>query len=181
MGELEILRDIKRKVNYKILAKSLIAFCVLILLMWFINSMEWGKYELLRITLLTVISTIQASIIVFALWETIAKRTFAEEILHLADISNNIRISGIEKIYTNFLTIDEWRSLINESNRLTIAVSFAKTWRENNRDALKAMSDRGGKIKVILPNYRDENIMNELDRRFNFNSGIVKQNIIESG
>lgn len=174
----KIIKDGNSKINYKILATTLSLVVVDILLIW-LFSYEWNILNTLRVVMLSFWGTVLSLLIGFALWETVAKRSFAEDVIFLSNISSNLKSSGVEQVYVNFFNID-WNIVLNEAKELTIAFSYGQTWRNLNRQALDEFCNNGGKIKVYFPNNEDDDITDTLDRRFSYEKGKTKQLIAES-
>jgi len=139
----------------------------------------WIYNDIVKNILLAILSSISVAAFLFGFWEMFVKKSFAKEILKLADISNNISLSGIEYIYSNFRDID-WREIIRNCDNLTIVVSYAESWRKHNYDILKEIPIRNGALTVYLPNYNDLEILKDLGRRFGKTPEKIKELIIES-
>ena len=168
----------EKNTNYYILLLAMIIVFVMTIIMSFLGS-PWAQNDNWRQTLLSLLGTIQASAIAFAIWELAAKRTFAKEVLTLADISANVSSTGIEHVYTNFLDIN-WKNVIEDSQYLYVVVSHGNTWRESNRETLKLFCEKSGKLRIFLPNFLDQDIMGTLDRRFKYEKGKTAEKINES-
>ncbi|MBV1756500.1 MAG: hypothetical protein KMY55_01530 [Dethiosulfatibacter sp.] len=168
----EISKQSREKTNYKVLSNVLIILILSVPLTSFL-SMTWSNYNIWKITILSFLATVQSLLIALILWEIIAKKSFAEELLLLSSISSNINKSGIEYVYVNFLEID-WREVLERANELTVVMTYGKTWRDSNRDALEKFHNEGGRIKIYLPDFHYDEISDELDRRFSYEKGKTK-------
>ena len=143
--------------NYYILFFVLIIIFAITIIMSFLGE-PWTQYDNWRQTILSLLGATQATAIVFIIWEVAAKRSFAAEVLKLAGISTNISIAGVEHF---------------------VVISHGNTWRESNRETLKLFCEKS-KLRIFLPNFLDEDIMDTLDRRFNYEKGKTALKIIES-
>lgn len=139
----------------------------------------WIYDNIWKRQIVLLLGAIETSSIVIAIWEFSAKKTFAKEILTLANISSNITLSGIEYIYFDFLDIN-WKSLLKNTKSLKVAVTYANTWRESNRSLLTKFVEEKNTLTVFLPDFTDADIINVLALRFNTNSENVKNKIKES-
>lgn len=178
MKSSKLVSDYLTKLNWKVIVFSIISILVCLGLMIVFN-LDWIKDDVIKNIILSVLSSFIVSAFLLGLWELFAKKSFAEEILNLADISSNIRASGLEQVYINFKDID-WREAIRNCDELTVVVAYAKTWRNSNSDVLTELVKRKGTLTVYLPNFNDINILSDLARRFTTTTDDVKQLILES-
>ena len=128
----------------------------------------------------TIVSTIGAAFLVNFLWEIFAKKRFAESIFEVAKISQNIEQSGVDHIDTDFSSIN-WRSELTKTHNFTAIFTYAQTWRNANIVALqKFTAKKKNKFTVIMPDYENDDIMAEFDRRYNYDAGKTKSLIREA-
>ncbi len=106
---------------------------------------------------------------VAAIWEAFSKRSFAKEVLELTDVSCSYEKSGIIAVYDNFTDID-WIDKFKYAKEVTIFFSYGSSWRSENRKSLQHLKKENAKINVILPNYKDDSIVDNLNRRFNYSN-----------
>ncbi len=173
-----ILSQLREGINYKILCISLLLIIIFGVGIYF-TSYEWTQSNNTRIFLLSVFSTVFSLLIVFTLWETIGKRSFAKDMLHLAKISTNINESGIEYVYSDFKKII-WREELKYANTLTIAFSYGETWRNYNLQALEELTRDKAKITIYFPNYLDPIVVSSLSMRFSYSIEEIVSRIKQS-
>lgn len=138
------------------------------------------KNEYARLFFATVVSTIGAAFLVNLLWEIFAKKRFAESIFETAKISKNIEQSGVDHIDTDFSSIN-WKSELSHTHNLTAIVTYAQTWRNSNRVAIKEFTKKKkNNFTVIMPDYENAEIMAEFDRRYNYEPGKTSRLIQEA-
>ena len=113
---------------------------------------------------LNLISTVAALLGVSIVWELMCKNSFAREILNLGKVTDNYIDSGIEHVYERFKEID-WNIELRDVKELTIFITYGSTWRNYNRYLINN-KDKKNKFTVILPNFNNKNLIDELDRRF---------------
>lgn len=173
----------KNKINWVSLGIALliVIFSFIAIL---IIDIKWvpdsdGYTSAWKSTIIAFIAAVQTTALAVAIWEFIAKKAFAKDMLKLAKISSNVASTGIEYVYENYLDID-WNDIFSRTQSLTIAVSYATTWREHNRVRLEALGKMPDALKVFLPNYNDVAILSELSRRFGMSPDSVKTKINES-
>jgi len=179
MSSSKIFKDLYRKANYKVLLFDLLGIVIVNVLLQILMAADWQPFDFSRVTLIALLNAILTGMIGFGLWEVFAKRTFAEEILEVANISQNLRDSGILYCYSNFKEI-EWREILNHSKEIKVFVSYAKTWREQYSDAIDTFINNSGKMTVYLPDYRNEALMKQYDERFSYPHGRTKEYVLES-
>ena len=131
----------------------------------------------------TIASTIGAAFLVNFLWEIFAKRRFAESIFEVAKISKNIEQSGVDHIDTDFSSIN-WKDELPKTHNLIAIFTYAQTWRNSNRVAIQSFTKkRKNKFTVIMPDYENDDIMAEFDRRYSYTTGktreLIKDAIID--
>lgn len=128
----------------------------------------------------TIISTIGAAFLVNLLWEIFAKKRFAESIFEAAKISKNIEQSGVDHIDTDFSGIN-WKGELSHTHNFTAIFTYAQTWRNANRVAIKEFTKKKkNHFTVIMPDYENDDIMAEFDRRYNYESGKTRELIKEA-
>lgn len=125
-------------------------------------------------------STIGAAFLVNLLWEIFAKKRFAESIFEVAKISKNIERSGVDHIDTDFSSIN-WKAELSKTHNLTAIFTYAQTWRNSNRVVIQNFTKkRKNNFTVVMPDYENDDIMAEFDRRYNFKSGKTKALIYDA-
>lgn len=167
-----------KKINWKTLSIALIVIIVLFFTILIIDNW-WTSESVWKAPILALISAIQTTALAVVIWDFVAKKEFAQEILDLAHISNNITESGITYTYNDFLTIN-WNEILEPTNKLIIAVSYAYTWRESNRIKLAQIASSKDALTVYLPDYNNNDVLIELSRRFNKTINDVCNKIKES-
>lgn len=167
-----------KKINWRTLSIALVVIIVLFFIIVVIDSC-WTSESVWKAPIFALISAIQTTALAVAIWDFVAKKEFAQEILNLAHISNNITESGITYIYGDFLTIN-WNEILELTNKLIIAVSYANTWREANRIKLAQIASSKDALTVYLPDYGNNDVLTELSRRFNITVDDVYKKIKES-
>ena len=107
--------------------------------------------------------------------------TFYGRYLQKRDLLNqNIEQSGVDHIDTDFSSIN-WRSELTKTHNFTAIFTYAQTWRNANRVALqKFTAKKKNKFTVIMPDYENDDIMAEFDRRYNYDAGKTKSLIREA-
>lgn len=179
MNSSKILKDYKEKFNYKILVLTLVAVIVILIIIFSLYN-PWEKQDSLRIIILSFLATFESMLLAYGIWEVVAKRSFAKDLVELVQISENLLDSGIISIHSNFLNTD-FHSLISSCNsKIIIAFTYGRTWRETNRNVLQSFVRRGGELEVFLPDHQNDELMHVLDIRFKYDSGKTRALIEES-
>lgn len=171
----KIFNEYLKKLNYPILSISLLLIIICILAMWYI-SIKWETPTYLSNILYSVLGTVLSMIVAFMLWEVFAKRSFAKDVLGLASISDNLLESGIDYYYENFKYI-KWEFELKYKKELSIVVVYAYTWVNSNFETLKEFTLEGGKIRVFLPNFKNQEIIKHYADRFLYTESDMKEKI----
>lgn len=100
-------------------------------------------------------------------WEVLSKKSLAEEVLELSDVADNYIDSGIEHVYKEFTEI-EWKKLFKGSKRVVCFFAYAYSWRSENRSALNMLKEQKTNITIILPDYKNDDIINVLNHDFKY-------------
>jgi hypothetical protein len=72
---------------------------------------------------------------------------------------------GTTTIYHRFNGLP-WQELISSSSQIDIVVHYFDTWIHNWVEPLKQLFARGGKVRLILPNYKNGALVEQISSRF---------------
>jgi hypothetical protein len=115
------------------------------------------------------------------IWDLFIRRDFLQEILEKAKISTDINFWGIEKITDSFHEEIDWKSLIQNSNKIDIFFAYGRTWRGAHEiDLRQAAENKDVRFRVVLPDPDNHQIVSELARRFVLTPEEVKRRIEEA-
>jgi len=166
------------KLNFKVLFIAILVVVISFVGIILVNKF-WVTPCLWKDQVILLLGAIETSAILVSIWEFIAKKSFAREILSLAKISSNVEKAGIIGVYNDFQDI-EWENILNNTKSFQVAVTYANTWRESNRKVLKKFVYDKKSIAVYLPDYTDEAILAVLALRFNMTNEKIREKIKES-
>lgn len=125
----------------------------------------WGSEKYIYKNMIINVLNMLASVFgLSAAWEIICKRSFSREILNLGGVADNYIDSGINSVYKRFKDIN-WSNELKNVKEFTVFSSYGYTWRNQNRQLLEKLG-KYAKFTVILPDYRDDKVVYELDKRF---------------
>ncbi len=109
-----------------------------------------------------------ASVSIASLWELFSKRAFLDELLEKTGLVEDIRTVGVTGISLEAIRGPDFARLIRSSERLDIFVCYANTWRATFEQDLREMAKkRNCRIRLIVPDPDNEDIMRDLAKRFN--------------
>jgi hypothetical protein len=114
-------------------------------------------------------------------WDLFGRRAFADEILAKAKLSTDVVDSGLIRVTDQYLDEVEWADLFQNVDKLDVVVAYASTWRNTHRARLQTAARRGCRIRVFLPDYRDDETVNILAGRFSMDPDALKAKIQEAG
>lgn len=141
----------------------------------------WEAHKGKQLVVRQVGSLLFVSVAINIIWSLVGKRAFLNEILEKAQIPRDIYASGIIKVYSSFQREVNWSEYFDKAQNLDIFFSYANTWRNNNREHLaKVAANKRGSIRVILPDPDNDEIVQELSRRFNKGQDYIRENIREA-
>lgn len=165
----------KNNVRTKLLSLIFVCCCLLLLVIAFLVNYFWTVQGNIVKDLITNICISVASILgLSAAWEIVCKRSFAREVLELSNVSNNYIDSGIVHVYKSFKNI-EWEKELDGVKNFTVFLCYGYTWRRQNEKILEYFAGKNNFI-VVLPNYMDAKLVDELDRRFSYGIYSSKSN-----
>lgn len=122
-----------------------------------------------------------ASVSIALLWELFSKRAFLDELLAKTGFAEDIRTAGLAGISLSPVRGPDFSKLIRASNGLDIFVCYANTWRATFEEDLKALaSKKDAKIRLIVPDPDNAEIMKDLAKRFNAGEAAVMEARIKS-
>jgi hypothetical protein len=113
-------------------------------------------------------ATTVIAVLLAVLWDFAGKRAFADEILAKANMSRDLADAGIDLVTPSFQDNRiRWDELFKNGCRLDIFVAYASTWRNTQIERInKLLSDEAGRLRVVLPNPEDQDILKALSTRF---------------
>lgn len=157
-------------------------FAALGLLMLFFSGVQPVKENLQWSAFLSQLGgLLVATGLITIAWDLFGRRAFAAEVLAKARVSTDIAASGIERVTDQYLDEVQWRDLFDGVNRLDIIVAYASTWRNAQRRNLEEAARRpGGRIRIVLPDPRDESTVTVLADRFSMTTDVLRQRIYEA-
>ncbi|MDH4225704.1 MAG: hypothetical protein OEW12_08675 [Deltaproteobacteria bacterium] len=109
---------------------------------------------------------IVATSVITIFWDLIAKRAFLNEILDTTKLVEEIRIFGLRGISNEPIKGPDFTKLIKNTTNLDVFFCYAKTWRSNNESALRDLSKKAPRVRLIVPNPENKTLMDELGKRF---------------
>lgn len=140
---------------------------------WWKDSQGWQSF------LQEVGSALLVTGLLTTVWDVYGKRAFLDEILAKAQISTEIKISGLVKVTENFNDIS-WKSYLQTVEKLDLLFVYARSWRQINVDSLRAVvARRGTRIRVMLPDPEDDITITSIARRFGWTNekllGLIRE------
>lgn len=144
---------------------------------------DWGLKESWEIFISQIISILVITTALNFLWEQHSKDVFKKEILGTKTFSDQIERAGLIQIPSDqgFHDDIDWEKLFYEVRQLDLFVSYAYSWRQNNRNRLKSFAKREhSTANIILPNYQNDKIVSQLSLWYGKNEDKIKELIKNS-
>jgi hypothetical protein len=115
------------------------------------------------------------------LWDLKGRRDFADEVLAKAQVSADIRSSGLQRLSMQYLDDVEWSRMFQRAREIEISFSYATTWRGVHWARFQEFSqDKKNSLRVYLPHPEDEVIISALALRYDSTRDRIKQQITEA-
>lgn len=146
----------------------------------FLEGYLWSKYVISNFGALLI-----ASVSIAMLWELFSKRAFLDELLAKTGLAEDLRTVGVIGVSLNPVRGPDFAKIIRSSERLDIFVCYENTWRATFEEDLRILaSKKNSRIRLIVPDPDNKEIMKDLAKRFNANDaatmeGRIRQAITE--
>lgn len=156
-----------KKIHLKQVIFILLAFIFILIASYCATEFDGDKRYML--VFIPILSTMGSFFGVTVVTEILTLKSFFNQILEINDISQSVAQSGINKYYDNFSTDIIWKHFFKRINKtLVFNISYGESWRNIVRAELIALLKKDVTIKVYLPNYNDNAVMNALDKRYSY-------------
>ena len=108
-----------------------------------------------------------ASLGIGIIWELVGKRALIQEVFESASVSREIQQARIFGVTTQFQEGVQWPELLAGAHELELMIAVGRTWRNTLDHSLSALAARpGSKITAFFPDPDDEDVVEELSKRF---------------
>ena len=115
------------------------------------------------------------------LWDLKGRREFADEVLAKAQVSADVRSSGLQRLSMQYLSDVEWSRMFQRAREIEIFVSYGTTWRSVHWARFEEFSrGKGNRLRVYLPDPEDQTTVSVLALRYDSTSEQIKQRITEA-
>jgi hypothetical protein len=162
------VRLLIERVNLRTLLVSIILAAVGLAALVASRSIDAGGYHKTGVLFQEGGAALFIAMVLAVVWEFAGKRAFADEILAKANMSRDLAEAGIKLATDSFK--DErinWDELFRNGCRLDMFVAYASTWRNTQVERIeKFLSEEGARIRIILPDPDDTDVVEGLSKRF---------------
>lgn len=168
--------------NLRVLFLALVIAIGGIVLLYFSSLKElWQDHEAWQVVVQNMGGLLVITCTITLLWEYWLRRSFLDEVLAKVRMADEIKLAGIVRITDAWHRDIDWESYFSTVKKLDIFFAYAHTWRSNYDKQLKEIAKRKGvRIRIVLPNPEDEQVVSELARRFNYTTEVLRALINES-
>lgn len=129
----------------------------------------WTNLPILHSLVRDLSNLLILSFPILLIWELYLKRSFAEEIIGLMQTSNDVLESKLVQISFDPQEIN-WKGMFEGTKDIDILFTYGKSWRGNNERLIKNYLNSNslikGKIRIIIPDFNNEVVLNELAIRY---------------
>ncbi len=136
---------------------------LLLLVCQLILDVYWtdDKSKVIRGIVFSLKTTVASILIVSAFWEWVAKVSFVHQLQKEQGMTQSVIKSGIIYYESSYKNIN-WNQRFDNNNKLTVYVRFGDSWKNYHRANLENHVKKGKKIKIILPNFENKEILQKL-------------------
>ena len=115
------------------------------------------------------------------LWDLKGRRDFADEVLAKAQVSADVRSSGMQGLSMQWLDDVEWARMIQRAREIEVFISYGSTWRTVHWARLEQFGrDKRNRLRVYLPHPEDDATISVLATRYASSSDRVRQQITDA-
>lgn len=180
MSNIQYKVEVERTNYFSVLVSLIVAICGVGLLFWSNNSDFWVEREAFQGLVRDLGSLTVVSVAIAFIWELVAKRTFVDELLTKARISQELSASGIVQI-TNEPQPINWDELFSNTHNVDVFFAYGKNWRGTHEGKLNRIaSSAGNRIRIVLPDPENETVVKELAKRVNKTENGIRERILEA-
>lgn len=167
------------RVNLRTILVSLIVGVMGIIFLFLSKPIEESRYHRIGSLFREGGAVLLAAVALALLWDVVGKRAFADEILAKANMSRDLADAGINFVSSSFQDKRiAWDELFKNACKLDLLISYGYTWRNSQLDKIETMlSDPDAKIRVVLPDPEDPEVVNVLAARYRKTPEDMKQEI----
>ena len=122
------------------------------------------------------------TVIVALFWELVGRRAFSDELYEKIGMSRDLAIAGVRAAVVGFANPQiSFHELFHDSRTLDLWVAYGSTWRNSNLQNFEQMLAReNSRVRVILPNPKNQAIVRTLASRFQKTEDSVREVIQET-
>jgi len=157
------------RVNKRTLFFAFIILVIAILLIYISCQTKWSIDDTVKLVLLNIGALLIATGLLTFFWDLWAKRVFLDEILSKVGLSKDIESAGIVSVTNFFYEKVNWENLFNNTIKLDLFFTYARTWRNTYNSRIeKIAKKKNSRIRIVLPDYKNDLVLTELSQRFNY-------------
>src|SRR6266705_3081099 len=170
----------RERTSLRTIIATLILLVIGLAMLMPVNEWDWlrDKHHHIVVFFRELSALVVMTVAVTLMWELAAKRAFVDELLSKArkalsgvieetQVADELRAAGLKVFTTDFWHGIDWLTLFRESNTLDLFFSHARGWVGAHTPQLKELARRpGARIRVVLPNPENPEIVAEMARRF---------------
>ena len=153
---------IKEYNGYVVGAISIIFFIVGLIMFWF----TYGNTNIISALIGQIGTAFIAIGSLSFVWQLFVTRLFKNEVYAMVNMDHNFISAGITEINDDFSLID-WKTLFDSvTKRIDIFFMTGEGWTKQNNTLLQKISRKDVKVRLILPDIREDATLQALEYRF---------------
>jgi hypothetical protein len=181
----------KERTSLRTFVAALVVLLAGIALLGITNGWGWltTNHRTISAVLRDVGALMVASVAVTLIWELSSKRAFVAELMSQGRTSvqdliertiltQQLQGAGLIGFTTDFSYGIDWLGMFRGAGRVDLFFSYARSWLNNNAAQLQELARRDGcRVRVVLPDPNNPQLMAELARRFEKTADEIVANI----
>lgn len=122
-----------------------------------------------------------ATVALTVVWDLAAKRSLLAELMAITQLAEDVKTAGIVHITSDFYRGFDWASAFEKAKEFDLLFAYGHTWRGMNQVYMQRSAEKKGtKIRILLPDPEDAEVVKELARRFSTQPDALKMEIQEA-
>jgi hypothetical protein len=173
--------DKKQITNLTFVLIAIFILIIAVICLWLSETMDFFKgNSVWKLVIQNISGALISTSVLSVAIDLFAKRSFLEEVRSIAEIARSAYQTGLVLITRDFGKEINWENELEKTDQLDILVTYARTWRNNHREALTQLARRDASIRVVLPNPNNQALLEQLASRFSLQPIVLKQLIIDA-
>ena len=122
-----------------------------------------------------------ATVALTVVWDLAAKRSLLAELMAITQLAEDVKAAGIVHITSDFYRGFDWATSFEKAKEFDLLFAYGHTWRGMNQVYMQRLAEKKDvKVRIVLPDPDDAEVVKELARRFSTEAGALRAEIQEA-